>query len=45
MAEPEFIEEKGAVMIIVPALYGLKSAGASWRGLLSTTIEEMVFQP
>jgi hypothetical protein len=37
-------EHRGKVMIVTRALYGLKSAGASWRSMLSTYIvNEMGF--
>ena len=36
--------DMGKVMIITRALYGLKSSGASWRAMLSKTIQDMGFQ-
>ena len=44
-AGAEFGDDNGSVMIIVRALYGLKSAGAAWRALLARTIEDMGFVP
>ncbi|GFH50414.1 pol protein [Chaetoceros tenuissimus] len=35
LAGPEFGSEKGSVMIIARALYGLKSSGAAWRAKLA----------
>jgi hypothetical protein len=37
-ARPEFGEDKGLVIIIKKALYGLKSSGASWRSIISQTM-------
>ena len=34
----EFGNQKGIVMIISRALYGLKSSGAAWRGKLAETL-------
>ena len=36
-------EDRGKVMIIKRALYGLRSSGAAWRNMLAQTIEEMGF--
>eukprot|EP00957_Ditylum_brightwellii_P117255 8942226-Ditylum_brightwellii.AAC.3 len=38
VAGPEFGTEKGTIFIAVCALYGLKSAGASWRSFFSQTL-------
>jgi len=35
VAGPEFGSEKGSVMIIARALYGLKSSGSAWRSTLA----------
>ena len=32
IAGPEFGSDNGCIMLIVRALYGLKSSGAAWRG-------------
>ena len=47
VAGPEFGPEvRGKVLIVRKALYGLSSAGRSWRQLLATTIEtELGFRP
>ena len=37
-AGPEFGSNKGKRVIIVRALYGLKSSGAAWRAHLAETI-------
>lgn len=37
-AGPEFGTDQGSVMLIRKALYGLKSAGKSWRTMLSETL-------
>ena len=44
-AGPEFGSEKGSVMKIKKALYGLKSACNSWHATLSDTITSMNFTP
>lgn len=36
-------EDRGKVMLIKRALYGLRSSGAAWRNMLAQTIEEMGF--
>ena len=38
-------ERKGRVMVVVRALYGLKSSGASWRAMFAETLSEMGFVP
>ena len=45
LAGPEFGSEKGAVMIIARALYGLKSSGAAWRAKLAETMAEIRYFP
>ena len=40
-AGPEFGNDEGTVMIIRKALYGLKSAGKSWRNMLAESLEAM----
>ena len=37
--------DKGQVMVVTCALYGLKSSGASWRNMLSGMIRDMGFTP
>lgn len=41
LAGSEFGTEKGSVMIIARALYGLKSSGAAWRAKLAETLSSM----
>ena len=41
VAGSEFGSEKGTVMIIARALYGLKSSGAAWRAKLAETMRTM----
>lgn len=41
---PEMGENQGKVMVITRALYGLKSAGASWRSTLAKSIADMGFR-
>jgi Reverse transcriptase (RNA-dependent DNA polymerase) len=41
---PEFGSERGTVMLIKKALYGLKSSGAAFRALLSDTLHGMGFR-
>ncbi len=38
VAGAEFGSDAGSVMLIVRALYGLKSSGASWRSMLAETL-------
>ena len=46
VAGPEFGTEEGTIFIVVCALYGLKSAGASWRSFFSQTlVAELGFKP
>jgi hypothetical protein len=40
-AGPEFGSDEGSVMLIRKALYGLKSAGKSWRNMLAESLEAM----
>jgi hypothetical protein len=40
----EFGSNAGCVMIIVKALYGLKSSGAAWRALLAQTLTELGYK-
>ena len=42
-ASKEFRADEGKLMIIVKALYGLKSSVAAWRNLLSSSIIELGF--
>ena len=44
IAGQEFGEYAGRIVIIVWALYGLKSAGASWRSHLASMLRDMGFQ-
>ena len=44
-AGPEFGSEQGSIMIVVMALYGLKSSGAAFRSLLAETLHEMDYVP
>ena len=41
----EFGDKEGTIYLIVCALYGLKSAGASWRSFFSETLQELGFVP
>ncbi len=41
----EFGSWQGTVIKIVRALYGLKTSGASWRGMFNSSILEMGFEP
>ena len=43
-AGPEFGADQGKVFIVVRALYGLKSAGASFRAFISQKLDEMGFK-
>jgi Reverse transcriptase (RNA-dependent DNA polymerase) len=44
IAGPEFGSERGSLMIIKKALYGLKSSGAAFRALLADTLHGMGFR-
>jgi hypothetical protein len=45
IARPEFGSDQGAVMIVVCALYGLKSSGASWRAMLAQSLRDEGYEP
>jgi hypothetical protein len=45
IAGSEFGSDSGSVMIIVCALYGLKSSGAAWRAKLAETLDVMGYKP
>mgnify|MGYP003326537431 FL=1 len=45
IAGPEFGSDAGKPMLIVRALYGLKSAGAAFRAHLASTLDDMSFKP
>jgi len=45
MAGPEFGSDKGKIMIIVRALYGLKSSGAAFRAFLAETLDTLGYRP
>ncbi len=44
-AGPEFGSDEGKVMIIVRALYGLRSSGAAVRALLAETLYDLNYRP
>ena len=44
-AGTEFGSDKGKVMEIVRALYGLKSSGAAWRAMFASTLHELGYVP
>jgi hypothetical protein len=37
-------EDKGKILIVVRALYGLKSAGASWRSALAQLLQDLGYE-
>ena len=45
IAGPEFGSDKGSVMIIVRALYGLKSSGAAWRAKFAESLKGIGYTP
>ncbi|MGH3053999.1 MAG: reverse transcriptase domain-containing protein, partial [Gaiellaceae bacterium] len=45
LAGPEFNEHEGCVVIIVKALYGLKTSSARWHAHLSDTLKSIGFKP
>jgi len=44
VAGPEFGELQGKTMIIVKALYGLKSSGAAWHDHFAQTLHDLGFK-
>jgi hypothetical protein len=44
LAGPEFGSDCGSVMVVVRALYGLKSSGASWRAMLAQSLNDMEYK-
>jgi hypothetical protein len=38
-------EQRGKILVVTKALYGLKSSGASWRAMFAGTIADMGFEP
>ena len=45
IAGPEFGSERGLIMIVRKALYGLKSSEAAFRALLAERLYEIGFVP
>ena len=45
IAGPEFGSEQGRILIVVKALYGLKSSGAAFRSLLAETLRNLMYIP
>ena len=45
IAGPEFGELEGHLLIIVKALYGLRTSGARWHDRLSDCLRDMGFKP
>ena len=45
VAGPEFGSEEGKTMLVVRALYGLKSSGAAFRALLEEVLYDMGYRP
>jgi len=44
-AGPEFGSDAGKIMLVVRALYGLKSSGAAYRALLAKTLYDLNYRP
>mmetsp|Transcript_15996 Transcript_15996/g.23839 ORF Transcript_15996/g.23839 Transcript_15996/m.23839 type:complete len:1130 (+) Transcript_15996:7540-10929(+) len=44
-AGTEFGSDKGKVMVVIRALYGLKSSGAAWRAMLAETLLDLGYKP
>ena len=44
-AGPEFGSDKGKTMIIIRALYGLKSLGVAFRAFLAETLYDIGYKP
>ncbi len=45
IAGPEFGELQGQKVLIVRALYGLKSSGTAWHDYFAANLHDMNFQP
>ena len=45
IAGPEFVSDAGNLMIVVRALYGLKSSGEAFRSLLTETFYDIGYTP
>ena len=45
IAGPEFGTEKGKIMLVVRALYGLRSSGAAFRAFLAETLDNIGYRP
>ena len=45
IAGPEFGDEQGKIMLVVRALYGLKSSGAAFRSFLAERLYQMEYVP
>ncbi len=45
VAVPAFGSDAGKLMIVVRALYGLKSSGALFRSMLANTLWDLSFRP
>ena len=45
MVGPEFGPEQGKFMVVVRALYGLKSSGAYFRALLDEQLHDLGYRP
>jgi hypothetical protein len=41
VARPEFGSDSGCVWVVVRALHGLKSSGASWRAMLAQSLTDI----
>jgi hypothetical protein len=44
-AGPEFGSEAGQPMLVIKALYGLRSSGAAFRSLLAETLDKLGYKP
>jgi hypothetical protein len=45
IAGPEFASYEGCVILVIKALYGLKSSGAAWHAHLSEALRDLGFTP
>lgn len=45
IAGPEFGSERGQIMLVTRALYGLKSSGAAFRAFLAETLYDIGYKP
>jgi hypothetical protein len=45
IADPEFGEQQGHILIIYTALYGLRTSGLQWHGRFANVLRSLGFNP